>query len=84
MVLQLKKALIPPHRLTNFEVQKYYENEPRFNGVYSKDNLHKKIKNGAYVINRRITKPPTTERPPTTDRRPTDRSSTDPPPTTDN
>ena len=39
-----------PHPLTNFEIQKYYENEPRFNGVYSRDNLHK-IKDGAYVIN---------------------------------
>ena len=29
----------------------YYENEPRFNGVYSRDNLPKIIKNGAYVIN---------------------------------
>ena len=65
-----KEDLIPPHRLTNFEIQKYYENEPRFNGVYSRDNLPKKIKNGAYVINWRITKPPTTERPPTTDERP--------------
>ena len=42
--------LIPPHPLTNFEIQKHYENEPRFNGVYSKDNLSK-IKDGAYVIN---------------------------------
>ena len=40
-----------PHPLTNFEIQKYYENEPRFNGVYSRDNLPKKKKNGAYVIN---------------------------------
>ena len=39
------------HPLTNFEIQKYYENEPRFNGVYSRDNLPKKIKDGAYVIN---------------------------------
>ena len=39
-----------PHSLTNFEVQKYYQNEPRFNGVYSRDNLPK-IKDGAYVIN---------------------------------
>ena len=39
-----------PHPLTNFEMQKYYQNEPRFNGVYSRDNLPK-IKNGAYVIN---------------------------------
>ena len=40
-----------PHRLTNFKIQKYYENEPRFNGVYSRDNLPNKIKDGAYVIN---------------------------------
>ena len=30
---------------------KCYENEPRFNGVYSRDNLPNKIKDGAYVIN---------------------------------
>ena len=36
--------------MTKFEIQKYYENEPRFNGVYSRDNLPK-IKVGAYVIN---------------------------------
>ena len=40
-----------PHPLTNFEIQKYYENEPRFNGVFSRDNLPKEIKDGAYVIN---------------------------------
>ena len=40
-----------PHPLTNFEIQKYYENESRFNGVFSRDNLTKKIKDGAYVIN---------------------------------
>ena len=51
MVLQLKKALIPPHPLTNFKTQKYYQNETRFNGVYSRDSLPKKIKNGAYEIN---------------------------------
>ena len=43
--------LMPPHPLTNFEIQKYYENEPRFNGVYSTNNLPKKIKDEAYVIN---------------------------------
>ena len=42
---------IPPHPLTNFEIQKYYENEPIFNGVYSKNNLPNKIKDGAYVKN---------------------------------
>ena len=39
------------HPLTNFEIQKHYQNEPRFNGVYSRNNLPKKIKDGAYVIN---------------------------------
>ena len=42
---------MPPHPLTNFEIQKYYENETRFNGVFSRDNLPKKIKDGTYVIN---------------------------------
>ena len=39
---------MPPH-LTNFDIQKYCKNEPRFNGVYSRDNLPK-IKDGTYVI----------------------------------
>ena len=43
--------LMPPHPLTNFEIQKYYKNGPRFNGVFSRNNLPKKIKDGAYVIN---------------------------------
>ena len=30
---------MPPHPLTNFKIQKHYQNEPRFNGVYSRDNL---------------------------------------------
>ena len=33
---------MPPYRLTNFEIQKYYQNEPRSNGVYSRDNLTEK------------------------------------------
>ena len=45
-----KKALMSPHPLSNFEIQNYYKNEPRFNGVYSRDDLSK-IKNGACVIN---------------------------------
>ena len=32
-------------------MKEYYQNEPRFNGVYSRDNLPKTKKNGAYVIN---------------------------------
>ena len=42
---------MPPHPLTNFEIQKYYQNESKFNGVFSRDNLPNKIKDGAYVIN---------------------------------
>ena len=51
---------MPPHPSTNFEIKEYYDNEPKFNGVYLRDNLpetiHSKelgsaIKKGAYVIN---------------------------------
>ena len=41
---------MPSHPLTSFEIQKYYQNEPKFNGVYSKNNLPK-IKDGTYVKN---------------------------------
>ena len=41
---------MPPFPLTNFEIQKYHQNELRFNGIYSRDNLPK-IKDEAYVIN---------------------------------
>ena len=43
--------VISPDPLTNFEIEKYYENEPRFNGVISRNNLPKKIKDEAYIIN---------------------------------
>ena len=42
---------MPPDPLTNFDIQKYYQNVSRFNGVYSRDNLSYKIKHGAYIIN---------------------------------
>ena len=45
------RFLMPSHPLTNVKIQKYYQNEPRFNGVYSRNNLPKKIKDGAYVTN---------------------------------
>ena len=41
---------MPPHLITNFEIQKCYQNKARFNGIYSKNNLPK-IKDGVYVIN---------------------------------
>ena len=43
--------LILPHPLKNFEIKRYYQNEPRFNGVFSRNALPEKIKDGAYVIN---------------------------------
>ena len=46
----LKKSLMPPHPLTKFEIQDYFKDEPRFNGVYSRDNLPS-IQRGAYIIN---------------------------------
>ena len=42
---------MPPHFLKNFEIRRYYQNEPRFNEVYSRDNLPNKIKVGMYVRN---------------------------------
>ena len=49
MEIKKKGFLKPPHLLTNFEIQKYYQNEPRFNGVCSRDNLAE-IKDEAYVM----------------------------------
>ena len=41
---------MPLHFLTNFEIQKYYQSELKFNGVYSRNNIPK-IKDRVYVIN---------------------------------
>ena len=41
---------MPPHPLTNFEMQSYFQNEPLFNSTYSKNNLPN-IKNGVWEIN---------------------------------
>ena len=43
--------ILTPHPSTNFEIERYYQNKPRFNEVYSTDNLLDKIKDGAYVVN---------------------------------
>ena len=42
---------MPPHPLTDFEIRRYHQNESRFNGIYLRDKLAKKIKDGAYMIN---------------------------------
>ena len=39
-----------PHPFTNVEIQEHCQNEPTFNGAYSRNNLHK-IKDGEYLIN---------------------------------
>ena len=39
---------MPPYLLSNFEIQKYYQNETKSNGVYSKNNLPK-LKCGTVV-----------------------------------
>ena len=41
---------MPPHSLTKFEKQNYYQNEPRINDVYARNNLPKNIKDGPYAI----------------------------------
>ena len=41
---------MPPHTLTNFKIQNYFQNEHKFNGVYSRNTLTK-IKDGVYIIN---------------------------------
>ena len=42
---------MPSHPLTNFELERVYQNESRFNGVFSRNNLPGKTKGGVYVIN---------------------------------
>ena len=42
---------MPPHSLTNLEIIDYFSDEPRFNGVYFRDNLPKTIKVGSYNLN---------------------------------
>ena len=44
------KSLMLPYPYLYFEIRKYYQNEPRFNTVYSRNNFSK-IKDGSYLIN---------------------------------
>ena len=48
--LRSKKIFNSTHPLINFELEAYYQNEPRFNGVFSRDNLPNKMRGGAYII----------------------------------
>ena len=40
-----------PHHLTNFQIEKYYKYEPRYNGIFSRDNLPEKVRDVVYIIN---------------------------------
>ena len=40
---------MPPHPLTSSKIQRYYQNESRFNGVYSRDNIPDEIKVETYI-----------------------------------
>ena len=40
-----------PHPLTNFEIQKYYQNKSKLKGVYSWNNLPSTMKDGGYIVN---------------------------------
>ena len=44
------KPLVLLHPLNNIEITNYFNYNPRFNGVFSRNNLPR-IKDGAYVIN---------------------------------
>ena len=48
--LELAGFLTLPYPLTNFETQRYYQKDPKFNGVFLRNNLLK-IKDGAHAIN---------------------------------
>ena len=48
--LEQNRILMPPHSLTNFEIQAHYQNEPKFNGIYSRINLPK-TKDAVYIKN---------------------------------
>ena len=42
---------MPSHPLTNFKIQKYYQNQPRSNSAFSRNNLPLKTKDETQVIN---------------------------------
>ena len=41
---------MPLYHFTNFEIQKYYQNKPKFNSAHARNNSPK-IKDGVYTIN---------------------------------
>ena len=43
--------LIPPHPLTNFEIQRHYQNKLILKGVYSRNNFANTLKDGVNIIN---------------------------------
>ena len=51
LIYEKLNSLLLIHPLTNIELSQYYKNEPRFNGVHSRNNLPKITKKCAYIIN---------------------------------
>ena len=51
MIMDMKLIFNAASSFNKLWSTEYYQNEPRFNDVYSRNNLPKKIKDGAYVIN---------------------------------
>ena len=48
---ELGKIFDSTNPLTNPEIRKYYQNESKFKGVYSRNSLPNTVKDGAYVVN---------------------------------
>ena len=48
--LEQNRVLMPPHSLTNFEIRKHYQNESKFTGICSRNNLSK-TKDVVYIKN---------------------------------
>ena len=46
-VLSWTKFLMPPHPLTNIQIQRYYQKKSKFKGAYSRNNQSNTMKNGA-------------------------------------
>ena len=46
----MKTFNVTPSYAINFEREKFYKNEPKFNGVYLRNNLSK-VRHKAYIIN---------------------------------
>ena len=49
--VSLHHSVALPHHFINIKMQRYYQNQLRFKGFYSRSNLPKNGKDGQHVIN---------------------------------